>query len=79
MNTEIIILSGFLGAGKPHCFRDGSKRACFTGKLPWWKTTFGEVGMHAELLRSGNISVTELQRGLHLLQSLRQLCACWRS
>lgn len=63
MATEIIILSGFLGAGKTTLIQRWLKEGAFHGKTAVVENDFGEVGVDAELLRSGNISVTELSAG----------------
>ena len=63
MATEIIILSGFLGAGKTTLLQRWLKEGAFHGKTAVVENDFGEVGVDAELLRSGNISVTELSAG----------------
>ncbi|MDD4312789.1 MAG: GTP-binding protein [Eubacteriales bacterium] len=63
MATEIIILSGFLGAGKTTLIQRWLKEGAFHGRIAVVENDFGEVGVDAELLRSGNISVTELSAG----------------
>lgn len=63
MSTEIIILSGFLGAGKTTLIQRWLKEGIFHGKTAVVENDFGEVGVDAELLRSGNITVTELSAG----------------
>lgn len=63
MATEIIIFSGFLGAGKTTLLQRWLKEEAFHGKIAVVENDFGEVGVDAELLRSGNISVTELSAG----------------
>ena len=63
MSTEIIILSGFLGAGKTTLIQKWLKEGVFHGKTAVVENDFGEVGVDAELLRSGDVSVTELSTG----------------
>ncbi|HOO51316.1 MAG TPA: GTP-binding protein [Alphaproteobacteria bacterium] len=63
MAAEIIILSGFLGAGKTTLLQGWLKAGAFHGKTAVVENDFGEVGVDAQLLRSGNISVTELSAG----------------
>ncbi len=63
MSTEIIILSGFLGAGKTTLIQTWLSKGALQGKVAIIENDFGEVGVDAELLRSGNISVTELSAG----------------
>ena len=55
MATEIIIFSGFLGAGKTTLLQRWLKEEAFHGKIAVVENDFGEVGVDAELLRSGNI------------------------
>ena len=63
MKSEIIIVSGFLGAGKTTLIQTWLSKGALQGKVAIIENDFGEVGVDAEQLRSGNVSVTELSAG----------------
>lgn len=63
MASDIIIVSGFLGAGKTTLIQEWLKSGAFPGKIAIVENDFGEVNVDAALLRSNTIHVTELSAG----------------
>ena len=63
MTAEIIIVSGFLGAGKTTLIQKWLSEGALHGKIAIVENDFGEVGVDAALLRSGTVPVTELSAG----------------
>lgn len=63
MAAQIIILSGFLGAGKTTLMQKWLAQGALQGKIAIVENDFGEVGVDAALLRNGAVSVTELNAG----------------
>lgn len=63
MKADIIIVSGFLGAGKTTLIQTWLRENALQGKIAIVENDFGEVGVDAELLRASDVSVTELSAG----------------
>ena len=63
MIAEIILVSGFLGAGKTTLIQKWLNEGKLHGKIAIVENDFGDVGVDAALLRSGTIPVTELSAG----------------
>ena len=63
MAADIIIISGFLGAGKTTLIQKLLAEGALQGKIAIVENDFGEVGVDAALLRSGAVHVSELSAG----------------
>ncbi len=63
MAAEIVIVSGFLGAGKTTLIQQWLDKGVFSGKTAIIENDFGGAGVDATLLRSGDVTVTELNEG----------------
>ena len=63
MVAEIVIVSGFLGAGKTTLIQQWLDKGVFSGKTAIIENDFGGAGVDAALLRSGDVTVTELSEG----------------
>lgn len=61
--TDLYLISGFLGAGKTTLIAQLLREAFPTGKTVLIENDFGEVSIDAALLRTGKVSVRELNAG----------------
>jgi G3E family GTPase len=63
MAAEIIVISGFLGAGKTTLIQKWLSEHALPGKIAVVENDFGEVNVDAALLRSGDVVVSALSAG----------------
>ena len=63
MAIDIIIVSGFLGAGKTSLIQKWLQDGALHGRVAIIENDFGEIGVDAALLRSGEVTVSELNSG----------------
>lgn len=63
MNTEIYIISGFLGAGKTTLIQKLLKEAFIKDKVVLIENDFGEISVDAAILKSSGIQVKEINSG----------------
>lgn len=63
MAVNIIIVSGFLGAGKTTLIQKWLNDGALRGRVAIIENDFGEVGVDAALLRAGEVTVSELNSG----------------
>lgn len=63
MSTEIIIISGFLGAGKTTLIQKLLSEAFKNDKVALIENDFGDISVDAAILKSGGIEVKEINSG----------------
>ena len=63
MAIDIIIVSGFLGAGKTSLIQKWLQDGALHGRVAIIENDFGEIGVDAALLRLGEVTVSELNSG----------------
>lgn len=63
MSTEIIVVSGFLGAGKTTLIQKLLNEAFRNEKVVLIENDFGDISVDAALLKSGGIEVKEINSG----------------
>jgi G3E family GTPase len=85
MSTEIIVVSGFLGAGKTTLIQKLLNEAFRNEKVVLIENDFGDISVDAALLKSGGIEVKEINSGCiccslsgDFIKALKELLNCFK-